>query len=839
MGEARKYRIAAIFDTETSTIGAGALSRAFVYAYVFNDLRLTRVSRYEFKKSDNVKILRYEDQALSFIDSLVEWGDACNVTPIVCAYNLAFDLHSLIYKIGRKYHLETLAQSANSIYVVDAYNDEGSKVLRFWDVSFLEPNGLGAMGDLAGVPKLIGALDYSKVRHCETPLTEQDKAYMIRDVQVIPAFLNYILKTNEFITEHDLGVSVMTRTSIVRQYAKRVLAPLSYRRKNGKLYTIGRAFTDVCNREKANSYDQYLLRKACFRGGLSFTSARFVHRSLRNVCSFDENSAYHAFIAGRFVPQFFKKDDEKGSIIETACRMIANSSIKEDPHKPFNVAFHACIEFEELRLKHGSAFDKFEFGTLAQARFSDKFDVGQMKDLRNGEAEAAMFAQGFHDSAELPKFAYGKLLGAARCSLFLNEIEFYTLSKVYEWDSMRVEFGEYTMKFQRPPDYVVLQSMAFYSLKNQVKRIRSGYKEGVPYSGAIGESVPNTIAEGLRSGAMGEQALCNYYVNTVKAQFNSIFGSQVMDEMRPSFLVTEEGELTIDKGDLPTREGFEPLKVSKVHYCYGMRIAAWARAQLVEAISDVYSALGDRARILSGDTDSFKVQLDGIEANDVLVALEPLHRSTREAIAHSTERVASCFPQLFDPLEHVGEFVCEGSSLEHVELWNKARVDLLDGGKVKATIAGIAQPDKAADGSECANVSRAIESMMASEFNPLTFQDACSLAFHYNSYINHSISYSLAKVIPLAKARYIGEVTDYLGNVAKIDQHEAIAIYECGLMLGATNKADNIANISYQDMQGRIVPEGLTELCYDGSIGYYVTDFLADEMIWPDQTVFL
>ena len=69
--KARKdYRIAAIFDTETTNIGEGAETRAYPILYIFNDLRDTSLESYT-PDTDDVRFYRRTSEALAYIDDLI------------------------------------------------------------------------------------------------------------------------------------------------------------------------------------------------------------------------------------------------------------------------------------------------------------------------------------------------------------------------------------------------------------------------------------------------------------------------------------------------------------------------------------------------------------------------------------------------------------------------------------------------------------------------------------------------------------------------------------------------------------------------------------------------
>ena len=83
----RNYAICAAFDTETTNYGEGANTVAFTILYIFNDLRLKDLKHYKLDIDDNVKLYRTKNEALKFIQEIINFGKRANVIPIICAYN--------------------------------------------------------------------------------------------------------------------------------------------------------------------------------------------------------------------------------------------------------------------------------------------------------------------------------------------------------------------------------------------------------------------------------------------------------------------------------------------------------------------------------------------------------------------------------------------------------------------------------------------------------------------------------------------------------------------------------------------------------------------------------
>ena len=115
----REYMICAIYDTETTNIGEGINTRAICILYIFNDIRLKDLSKYQVDIDDDVKFYRTVDEALQFIDELIEFGLGTNVIPVICAYNLMFDMQTLMFALNSKYEMCANAQSGTNVYTLE------------------------------------------------------------------------------------------------------------------------------------------------------------------------------------------------------------------------------------------------------------------------------------------------------------------------------------------------------------------------------------------------------------------------------------------------------------------------------------------------------------------------------------------------------------------------------------------------------------------------------------------------------------------------------------------------------------------------------------------------
>lgn len=796
----KPFKIAAVYDTETTTVKNGDICEAFAYSYIFNHIADINLYDYTSERDDDIEIIRSEDEAFEYINALIveSRGD---YVPVVAAYNLMFDLQTLLEKLASTYQCTVTAQTATHVYVFDL-KLEGQLVLRFWDTFFLDMCGLKSMGATAGLPKAVGDLDYSLIRTGLTPTTATENFYMRRDVQVIPAYLKFLLHSYAWLEPDMFAVRVMTKTSLVRQMAAHEIANL--RPKNSK-HKLGFLFECVCKQELPPDFQTMMLRTACFRGGFTFTAARTAMKPVKRVTSLDVTSMHHMYINGRRVPVHFCKA-ENMSFFRDICTGIMNRSVDyvlQHYYYPFSFAIHGMFIFKNLRLKENSAFSYYGIATLAEGKFTDKRIVSDDDPYEaNAEVDNVARARGWFDAAQGAEFAFGKLYSAETAQLCLSEVELWNLCQVYDFDAWEPVAGEYTCQSITPPDYVSLQSNILFEQKSHVKHITKTYTPGTPYAEEIPNDIPESIADQLRAGTVSKEFLNGYYNVATKGAFNGIYGTQAMQLWRPDFCVTAEGEIVIDKKTVPTEENFDDDTPDhpRVLYTYGLRIVAGSRQHLVIAIKLIYDRFGSKALITGGDTDSLKISLaPDVEANDLIEALAPLHNACIDSMNSTQKHLRENFPALASPLTDIGVFDIEPASKEklyydwHIELWNKARISFVNGHS-HVTMAGISRPERP-DGYEgCYHIEHVLDALVEKGYS---YENAVNFTLGYNASLAPSVAHTLMRDKPKPADRFQHEVTDYFGNKTFVDCHRAQALWPIWKTIGDTMKFSNEASVRY------------------------------------------
>ena len=619
----QKFRVVGSLDTETTSTGRGAF------------VCLLQLRTWKTLKGKGKTV--FYDTPEELVEALPMGGEP---TPIIAVYNLNFDFVSLEpVLLERGYGLSSFGPATSPFYI-DVIKDQQT-VLRFWEVSRLCPQGLAVMGELAGLPKLTGEWDYSLYREPGCDLTDEEKEYATRDTEVIQAYLNYILRTNNFVKESDLGTRLLTQTGLVRLFGERVVGRKELR-----------AFRAAAAQEEPEDEEAYRLRKACFRAGLTFTGGMNAGQVFEKVTSIDTVSMHHSFILGRLVPRGFHSVEPK--VLERALSTIFDTSVEEvlaNYEQPFGTAIHARVRFTNLKLKAGSVFEEQGIATLARGKFTQHVIYDWEDGQGSQNAENRNRAAGYLDQGSGLKFEFGKLTEAKEAIIFLTELEAWVMAQVYDWDSFEVLEGEITTRFQVPPTYILRLDEALYNNKRAMKAFLKGEDSA---------SVPQAIKSAPRSVQEG------YYRSTSKAMFNSVFGMTAMDSHK-------------------FEDGFSKSKNPSSWYSMGMRIAGGSRVHLVIAMLLLNQAYAGMFSILGGDTDSIKIS--GLTNDEIQQALEPLHTAITRAINITLDQ-AGIEPTQFTG---IGTFESEGTAELEIEVFNKNRL-AWTGDQFELTAAGIPTP---------------------------------------------------------------------------------------------------------------------------------------------------
>lgn len=225
------------------------------------------------------------------------------------------------------------------------------------------------------VEKAVGKLDYSKMRHSQTPLSTQELLYCENDIRVL---LSYIQEKIE--DDGDITKIPLTNTGYVRQYC----------RKNCK--RKWRQYRSLMSELTMDPLEYSQLEQA-FQGGFTHANAHYVNKVLTGVTSFDIRSSYPAVMVLEQFPM-------------SKCRVI-DGQISVD-------------EFHDLLSNYCCMFDLVLHNVIPRL----------FQDHPISRSKCWLFKCGSTDN--------GRVVTAEELGITVTEQDYYIYHEFYDWDEMEV-----------------------------------------------------------------------------------------------------------------------------------------------------------------------------------------------------------------------------------------------------------------------------------------------------------------------------------------------------------------------------------------------------------------
>ena len=143
------------------------------------------------------------------------------------------------------------------------------------------------------IQKLVGDLDYTKIRHSGTPLSDIEIDYAINDVRVDVCYIKEkMLDVGDQITKLQL-----TKTGYVRKACRDNCFGKNHKREGWRTLSYQKRMSRLTIEP-----DEYLLLKRAFQGGFTHTNARYSGTTQYNVDSWDLTSSYPASLVAFMYP---------------------------------------------------------------------------------------------------------------------------------------------------------------------------------------------------------------------------------------------------------------------------------------------------------------------------------------------------------------------------------------------------------------------------------------------------------------------------------------------------------------------------------------------------------
>lgn len=358
------------FDTETSSFYDHGTKVALTYIWQLGINGAVFYSRY-------IEKLQSFLDTVSYLLSLTE-----KKRLIIYVHNLKYDFQFIRCYI--KWQIDGIfaTKSRAVLYALTSNNIE------FRDSLILSGGfSLAKIGktELHKYPaeKLVGDLDYNKVRFPETPLTVSELQYCINDIIVLT---NYIQEKIE--TDGSISNIPLTNTGYVRNYMKACCFGSTYKEQM-QYHKIIQSLT--------LDFDTYLQMRQAFMGGFTHANVLYSNETIHQpVASYDIKSSYPETIALEYFPMSsFQLVDE------------INNSATIDYSVFYSYLENFCCIFD------------IEFYDICQVEFEDYLSLSKCK-------------------CEDPITNNGRIVRANRLATTITELDFFIIEKFYDWSSFKV-----------------------------------------------------------------------------------------------------------------------------------------------------------------------------------------------------------------------------------------------------------------------------------------------------------------------------------------------------------------------------------------------------------------
>ena len=395
-----------VIDIETSSFYENGEKRGVMYAFIIGINGKRIIGR------------TYEElnQWLDEISFFYKLGK--NRRMIFYIHNLSYD-----FQFIRKWRNWISVFSTDKREPLYALDEKGIELRCSYQLSGYSLENVGENLSKYNSEKKVGDLDYSLIRHSETPLTEKEIGYIDHDGIIV---MNYI---QEEIENHHNNISLLplTKTGKVRSYVRKQCLY------GGKHHRNSWKFQKYHNMMKAIpivSLNEYNQLKRAFHGGFTHANGYYVGKITNDVVSFDFTSSYPYVLISEMFPM------GAGELV----------TIKSTEEFERNMKLYCCL------------FDVTFEDIYATAQYEHPISVSKCWSIHNYASDN------------------GRLVNADEISITLTEQDFIIIRKFYSWKKMKIKNFRRYHKNYLPHDFVK-SVLDLYQTKTKLKDVEEHIAE--------------------------------------------------------------------------------------------------------------------------------------------------------------------------------------------------------------------------------------------------------------------------------------------------------------------------------------------------------------------------
>ena len=296
------YELVSSFDIETTSYSKDGEDIAFMYIW-------------QFSLENYVIYGRTWEQYFDFIDKLKDVGNISTEQQlIIWVHNLSFE-----FQFIRKLIEWQKVFATDERKVVYGVTNQGFVYRDSYILAGYSLNLVAKNLHTHKIKKLVGFLDYDKIRTPETPLTQKELEYSSNDVIIVVDYIHEQIDEYGSITKIPL-----TNTGRVRDFTRDYVF-YNHRkdhRKTGGTFGQYRRLMSILTIDKG-TYEQ---AKRAFQGGFTHANARKQGKIINNVSSYDFTSSYPTVMVSEkfpmsrpFYPKINSIDDLEKLITKSSC----------------------------------------------------------------------------------------------------------------------------------------------------------------------------------------------------------------------------------------------------------------------------------------------------------------------------------------------------------------------------------------------------------------------------------------------------------------------------------------------------------------------------------------
>ena len=390
-------------DIETSSFYENGEKRGVMYAFVLGI-------------NGKCFIGRTYEQLWNSLDRISEfYGLNDKRRMIFFVHNLSFEFQW--FRKWRKWEKVFATEERSPLYALD---EHGIELRCSYQLSGYSLENVAKNLTKYKTRKMVGDLDYKKIRHSETPLTSKELGYILHDGIVVMCYIQEEIESSY----NNITLLPLTKTGKVRKYVRKLCL---YGKKDKYKFKKYHAMMNALPIASLQEYEQL---KRAFHGGFTHANSYYVNQTVKNVTSFDFTSSYPYVLISEKFPM------GKGELI----------------------TIHSKQEFEDNMKIYCCVFDATFIDIESSIVYEHPISVSKCYHIENYTSDN------------------GRLVDAKEISITLTEQDFSIIRKFYKWKHLRIKnFRRYKRNYlPRNFVYAVLQ---LYKKKTELKGIEESVVE--------------------------------------------------------------------------------------------------------------------------------------------------------------------------------------------------------------------------------------------------------------------------------------------------------------------------------------------------------------------------